>query len=138
MNFQNEKELAKVKILELVKNGYNYKDRGISDEQRLEKIVIAAKEHKDDDNFDIWLMCSLKEGYFYDERFDNDFSWKEDTSMELDDCISFYEENGKNWDKAIKQIEEEYGFDECNKEEFYFTNAEMKLVCKYIKEQIYR
>lgn len=135
MNFQNEKELAKAKILELVKNGSMYEERGLSDEQIIKKIVESAKEYKDDDNFDIWLMCSLKEGYFFDEESDNDFSWKEDSSMELEDCISFYEENGKNWDKAIEQIEEEYGFDECNQEEFYFSNAEMKLVCKYIKEQ---
>ena len=112
-----------------------YEERGLSDEQIIKKIVESAKEHKDDDNFNIWLMCSLKEGYFFDEESDNDFSWKEDSSMELEDCISFYEENGKNWDKAIEQIEEEYGFDECNQEEFYFSNAEMKLVCKYIKEQ---
>lgn len=136
MNYQNEKELAKAKILELVKNGSEYKDYGLSDEQILEKIIASAKEHKDDDNFEIWLMCSLKEGYFFDKEWNNDFSWKEDTSMELDDCITFYEENGKNWDKAIEQIEEEYGFDRCNEEEFYFTNAEMKLVYKYIKEQL--
>lgn len=135
MNYQNEKELAKAKILELVKNGSMYVDYGLSDEQILEKIIAAARLYKNYDNFEIWLMCSLKEGHFFDENFDNDFSWKEDISMELDDCITFYEENGKNWDKAIEQIEEEYGFDECNEEEFYFTNAEMKLICKYIKEQ---
>lgn len=135
MNFQNEKELAKAKILELVKNGSMYKDHGLSDEQILEKIIASAKEHKDDDNFEIWLMCSLKEGFFYCVEPDIDFSWKEDVSMELEDCISFYEENGKDWEKAIEQIEGEYGYDELNEEEFYFTNAEMKLVCKYIKEQ---
>lgn len=136
MNYENNEELAKAKILELVKNGSAYEDYSFSDEEILKKVIETAKEHQNEDNFEVWLMCTLKESCFFGEEFGYEYAWKEDISMELEDCIEYYENNGKNWEKAIEQIEEEYGYDECNEEEFYFTNAEMKLVTNYIKSKI--
>lgn len=136
MNYENNEELAKTKILEFVRNGSMYEERGFSDEEILKKVIETAKEHINDDNFEVWLMCTLKESYFFDEEYNYEYSWKDSTDMELEDCIEYYENNGKNWEKAIEQIEEEYGYDECNEEEFYFTNAEMKLITNYIKSKI--
>lgn len=136
MNYGNNEELARAKILEFVKDGSMYEDYGLSDEEILERVIKTAKEHIHDNNFEVWLMCTLKESFFFDEELNYEYSWKEETSMELDDCIEAYENNGRNWEDAIELIEEDYGYDECNEVEFYFKNAEMKLITDYIKSKI--
>lgn len=135
MDYRNNEELAKAKILEFVWSNNLYEGLKFTNEQILERVIKTAKKHRKDDDFEIWLMCSLKDAYFDDDVPKCSFVWKDDTSMELEDCIEFYHNNGKDWEKAIEQIEEEYGYDECNENEFYFTNAEMKLIVDYIKSK---